>query len=186
MDAEYVDIIHTDANDLVGTTEIVGHIDFLPNGGTSQPGCSTEPGKLRCRFKLRCITNDLGASRKSWSYFSFFFVFLVLHLYIFCVFIISHDVLGILGPLTCDHFRAPEYYIASIQNRCFWKAYPCSKYLYFLFGWCNHCDGECPSLGYDADQTRKTGTHFLYTNSEVPFCGRVWIFLSAITNREIR
>ena len=37
-DAEYVDVIHTDAGGL-GTSQKVGHIDFFPNGGSLQPGC---------------------------------------------------------------------------------------------------------------------------------------------------
>ncbi|XP_026328490.1 pancreatic triacylglycerol lipase-like [Hyposmocoma kahamanoa] len=42
-DAQYVDIIHSNANPLYfsgfGLTEPIGHVDFYPNGGTSQPGC---------------------------------------------------------------------------------------------------------------------------------------------------
>lgn len=37
-DAEYVDVIHTDAGRF-GTSRKVGHIDFYPNGGKHQPGC---------------------------------------------------------------------------------------------------------------------------------------------------
>ena len=37
-DAQYVDVIHTDAG-LFGTTLASGHTDFWPNGGSSQPGC---------------------------------------------------------------------------------------------------------------------------------------------------
>ena len=42
-DADFVDIIHTDAGDLTGNElgmqESIGHIDFYPNGGEIQPGC---------------------------------------------------------------------------------------------------------------------------------------------------
>lgn len=41
--AEYVDIIHTDASQFIrgglGITESIGHVDYFPNGGNSQPGC---------------------------------------------------------------------------------------------------------------------------------------------------
>ena len=37
-DAEYVDVIHTDAGRF-GTSRKVGHSDFFPNGGYNQPGC---------------------------------------------------------------------------------------------------------------------------------------------------
>ncbi|XP_026741664.1 pancreatic triacylglycerol lipase-like isoform X2 [Trichoplusia ni] len=37
-DAKYVDVIHTNGG-MLGLKEPVGHKDFYPNGGTSQPGC---------------------------------------------------------------------------------------------------------------------------------------------------
>ena len=37
-DADYVDVIHTDAGGF-GVSYNVGHIDFYPNGGSTQPGC---------------------------------------------------------------------------------------------------------------------------------------------------
>ena len=43
-DADFVDVIHTDGKTLVvngfGTTQDMGHIDFYPNGGYDQIGCS--------------------------------------------------------------------------------------------------------------------------------------------------
>ena len=42
-DAQYVDVIHTNAGDILdfnfGTTLASGHTDFWPNGGSMQPGC---------------------------------------------------------------------------------------------------------------------------------------------------
>uniref|UniRef100_A0A8C5LHB6 Triacylglycerol lipase n=1 Tax=Jaculus jaculus TaxID=51337 RepID=A0A8C5LHB6_JACJA len=43
-DADFVDVIHTDAAPLIpflgfGTNQMVGHLDFFPNGGESMPGC---------------------------------------------------------------------------------------------------------------------------------------------------
>ncbi|XP_074153427.1 lipase member I-like [Sminthopsis crassicaudata] len=37
-DAQFVDVIHSDSNAL-GIKQPLGHIDFYPNGGKSQPGC---------------------------------------------------------------------------------------------------------------------------------------------------
>lgn len=41
--ANFVDIIHTDANNL-GTNQNTGHVDFWPNNGVAfQPGCTNTP-----------------------------------------------------------------------------------------------------------------------------------------------
>ncbi|CAH3035435.1 unnamed protein product, partial [Porites evermanni] len=114
-DAQYVDVIHTDAG-LFGTTLASGHTDFWPNGGGSQPGC---------------IFN------------------------------------------ACDHSRAQKYFLASVEGSCSWKAYPCADYDTFLKGSCTSCNGECPSLGFDADLTKKGGSFYLETTSNDPFCGTI-------------
>lgn len=42
--AKYVDIIHTDSSQFIrgglGIVESIGHVDYYPNGGTDQPGCT--------------------------------------------------------------------------------------------------------------------------------------------------
>jgi len=38
-DAKFVDIIHTNGGRL-GMPDVLGHIDFFPNGGKQQPGCT--------------------------------------------------------------------------------------------------------------------------------------------------
>ncbi|KAK6990597.1 pancreatic triacylglycerol lipase-like isoform X2 [Biomphalaria glabrata] len=54
-DAQFVDIIHTDAEPLIsagfGIRISVGHVDFYPNGGVHQPGCPEE------RFGLLSMVN---------------------------------------------------------------------------------------------------------------------------------
>ncbi|CAH0382132.1 unnamed protein product [Bemisia tabaci] len=49
-DASFVDIIHTDATPFIkgglGMDEPIGHLDFYPNGGESQPGCDQSMSKL--------------------------------------------------------------------------------------------------------------------------------------------
>ncbi|KAL9951929.1 hypothetical protein ACROYT_G044684 [Oculina patagonica] len=121
-DAQYIDVIHTDAL-AIGTVETVGHADFWPNGGFTQPGC------------------------------------------------IENNLFQLFDTVVCDHMRATEYYIASVKNLCSWKAFPCRNYLDFEDGKCLQCNGECPTMGYGADETEKHGAFYLKTTSKAPFCG---------------
>ena len=47
-DAQYVDVIHTDAG-VFGNSLASGHTDFWPNGGGSQPGCLLNGKHLQSR-----------------------------------------------------------------------------------------------------------------------------------------
>ena len=38
-------------------------------------------------------------------------------------------------PLGQNHRRVPEYYIASVQNRCSWNAYPCTSFVDLAASW---------------------------------------------------
>lgn len=53
-DAEFVDVIHTSNNKIVlrlGYNSPIGHVDFYPNAGQNQPGCSPDPlGK--CHYNI--------------------------------------------------------------------------------------------------------------------------------------
>lgn len=60
-DAEYVDVIHTDAATAFirgfGLEATLGHIDFYPNGGKSQPGCRAHIEKGNAFKKLFLFYN---------------------------------------------------------------------------------------------------------------------------------
>ena len=85
---------------------------------------------------------------------------------------ISFFFLELFSTIICDHMRAPEYYIASVKGKCSWKAFPCQSYNDFEDGKCRKCNGECPSMGYGADKTKKSGEYYLSTNSKSPFCSK--------------
>ncbi|XP_067136095.1 pancreatic lipase-related protein 2-like [Centruroides vittatus] len=49
-DAYFVDVIHTDIENAgssgLGTSEIIGHVDFFPNNGNDQPNCRLQSSDL--------------------------------------------------------------------------------------------------------------------------------------------
>ena len=62
-DAEFVDVIHTNANVIgLGTTSPIGHADFYPNGGQWQTGCfrTTEYDSFSKNF-IHLIVSNLTA-----------------------------------------------------------------------------------------------------------------------------
>ena len=81
---------------------------------------------------------------------------------------------GALKNLICDHMLAPEYYIASIQPKCSMEAYPCSSAEEFARGSCLSCNGQCPTIGYNAVNSKgsASGKHFLYLDITSPHCGK--------------
>lgn len=46
-DAEFVDVVHTDAGHY-GFIAPIGHVDFYPNRGANQPGCPAVSGDGKC------------------------------------------------------------------------------------------------------------------------------------------
>lgn len=82
-----------------------------------------------------------------------------------------------MGPLVCDHFRAPAYFIESLFPRCMqnMKGFPCRDSNEFDRARClaNCKNGVCPEMGYNAVQngSQILGKHFLYTTTSAPFCG---------------
>ncbi|KAK3594254.1 hypothetical protein CHS0354_020436 [Potamilus streckersoni] len=61
-DASFVDVIHTDGTGF-GMKSSIGHVDFYPNGGINQPGCTASISDLL--FKL--IKGEIKAMKKGIS-----------------------------------------------------------------------------------------------------------------------
>lgn len=53
-DADYVDVIHTNAGSMtdfrIGLSHSVGHVDFYPNGGSVQTGCKSKPNTFYTNY----------------------------------------------------------------------------------------------------------------------------------------
>lgn len=72
-DAQFVDVIHTCAN-VWGARQSLGHADFWPNEGKSQPGCWTSTCSHSRAYKLfaASIENEvpfIAYPCKSYKYF---------------------------------------------------------------------------------------------------------------------
>ncbi|XP_075985087.1 pancreatic triacylglycerol lipase-like [Anticarsia gemmatalis] len=72
-DADFVDVIHTDAG-VYGINELVGHVDFFPNRGSEQPNCLFQTCSHSRAWELyaESISNTTGfpaVSCASWKAF---------------------------------------------------------------------------------------------------------------------
>lgn len=69
----------------------------------------------------------------------------------------------------CDHARARDIFIESINSLCLFKAVPCASTEEFEKGSCL-CNGKCSRMGYSASEGKSRGTYYLTTNAVPPFC----------------
>ncbi|XP_023213257.1 pancreatic triacylglycerol lipase-like, partial [Centruroides sculpturatus] len=67
-DAMFVDVIHTNAAESIfkgfGTNEMIGHVDFFPNGGHNNPGCKTLREKKKSRTFLEFIRPQIECDHR--------------------------------------------------------------------------------------------------------------------------
>ncbi|XP_047737021.1 lipase member H isoform X1 [Hyalella azteca] len=135
-DAEYVDVIHTDSNEILpgipmslGNPDPLGHVDFYPNGGSQQPGCSSSLGE-----ELVLNQRDLKT--------------------------------GLLDFMGCHHQRSVHYFLESIANACSFVAVECSSWENYQNGFCWDCTKNfCAYMGYHATPGRKVTANFRPTET---------------------
>lgn len=185
-DATFVDAIHTNAKPLYqlgyGTLEPVGHLDFYPNGGLSQPGCDSAvqlasvilPAAIEQMFSPS-PTKKLPETG------------------------VGLELDRISRLVTCSHLRAIDYFLESLSNKnhCHFNSVPCGSWSEYLDGKCstencsrNFNDSKlvtCPPMGLQAynwaqqmaDRRAENGPKvdlfyrkklYLETNSQSPYC----------------
>ncbi|GFR05786.1 hypothetical protein TNCT_44121 [Trichonephila clavata] len=156
-DASFVDVIHTNAACTrlkgLGYPYSSGHFDFYVNGGSKQPGC-----REMNEFLFEMTASELRSS------INFLFGPVV-----------SGTVEDFDKYFACNHYRAVEIFLASIENEsCEFSAFECSSWSRYLSGECD--DHDVAVMGYRADVFKELTRDsfrmkfYLKTGSVSPFC----------------
>lgn len=130
-DALFVDVIHTDTKGFykggLGMEQPVGHVDFYPNGGEYQPGCSLMDFPYLPSFEEGDEVSLPAADSVARNLFA------------------------------CGHNRVLDLFIDSISNtkECPMVGYSCEDYESFQNGDCTSCrSGDCSVMGYWATKQK--------------------------------
>lgn len=158
-DARFVDVIHTDSKGFykggLGMEQAVGHVDFYPNGGKVQPGCSFLDFPYMPTISGDVDTISLPAADS-----------------------VARNLFA------CGHNRVIDLYTDSIlsSGACPMVGHKCDSYEEFQTGSCFSCDsdgGGCSVLGYGATKHRAWTGHsvkmFLDTDSSPPYCTHLYL-----------
>ncbi|XP_046567420.1 pancreatic triacylglycerol lipase-like [Haliotis rubra] len=72
----------------------------------------------------------------------------------------------------CNHNRASELFVESVNSPCPFTAFACSSITDFNSGNCFHCGNTpCPVMGYPSIQSPARGSFYLDTRPTRPYCG---------------
>ena len=125
-DATFVDVIHTDCKGFykggLGMEQPVGHVDFYPNGGKYQPGCSLLDFPYLPSFNEDADEITMPAADS-----------------------VARNLFA------CGHNRVLDLFIDTIENseECPMIGYSCPDYEAFQQGDCYSCRlGNCSVMGY--------------------------------------
>ncbi|XP_035206602.1 pancreatic triacylglycerol lipase-like [Stegodyphus dumicola] len=161
-DAGFVDVIHTNADGKrlagFGLKEPIGHVDFYPNGGQKQPFCSNAtveiiPDFVSYKSSVNLI-QEVNADRLHFS------------------------VLENMGDLICSHYRACDYFIATIEDPdCKLESLSCYSWESYFQGFCGSCENNaCIRMGFYANldaydlENESPLKLFLGTKPSPPYC----------------
>ncbi|XP_034241517.1 pancreatic triacylglycerol lipase-like [Thrips palmi] len=148
-DARFVDVIHTDGGALwtdgFGLLGPLGHVDYFPNGGRQQPGC-TDPraSVVVSHFEGVVNSSTVCSHARAWSLFL--------------------ETIATPEPGRCQFqaFPCPQGGTAFQQGHCF----PARKI-------CDPAapGPSCGVMGMRAEETPARGPLYLVTRDSPPYCG---------------
>ncbi|CAG9800683.1 unnamed protein product [Chironomus riparius] len=158
-DAEFVDVIHSNGENLIlgglGSWQPMGHVDFYPNGGKIQHGCSN--------LFLGAVTDIIWTSSKENEGRS-----LCNHRRAYKFFIDSVAPRCLFPAFPC------ESYESYLKGNCFHcpnrKAKSIKSSASSEIKIHDRVDSICGAMGYYADKSTGRGQLYLRTREEEPFC----------------
>lgn len=159
-DADYVDVLHTDARPYVpdlgfGYINPIGDVDFYLNGGHGQPGCNLpKPSSIQTDGTWTEIAVSITTQ--------------------------------VVSSIYCAHKRAFSVFIESISNtKCTFWGYPGTRenflkaisnvgtqgILSSFTALTDKCDlDKCVPLGLDSPKSKRRGIHIITTGTNKPYC----------------
>lgn len=133
-----------------GYRKTLGHSDFYPNNGDTQPGCvllrsvSSLITFFLCgeevEYQIEQDINEMNeTSKETESVFP-----------------------------SCSHNRAIVYFTDSIIKQCDFTSYECSNWNNFRKGICTNCKRN--RMGFFSEKTEMSTYYFLYVTAKRPHC----------------
>ncbi|XP_069703414.1 pancreatic triacylglycerol lipase-like [Periplaneta americana] len=146
-DAEFVDVIHTDGSpvwtDGFGLLQPLGHVDFFPNGGREQPGCTDGKASVVVSHLERTLDVGIACS----------------HLRAWRLFVESLT----LQPGGCRFMAYPckAGLPSFLQGNCYPALQSCAE----------GPAESCGLMGINSQESYGRGPLYLVTRDSSPFCG---------------
>lgn len=152
-DAEFVDVIHTSTS--FGYRKTLGHADFYPHNGETQPGCfifktiSSVITFFLCgqmiEYNIEQDINDINDTK-----------------------LLQIDIRDNIPFYSCSHSRAITYFINSIVETCKFRSHECSSWSNFRKNYCSYCNTN--RMGFFSEKPLEPTYYFLNVASRAPHC----------------